>query len=52
MFAKEDRIWAVVKSLEQRISLMQEGMNLMQEEINVLRTQLANATQMPQSRIA
>ncbi|RMD44337.1 hypothetical protein DV735_g834, partial [Chaetothyriales sp. CBS 134920] len=33
MFAKDDRIWAYVKSLEQR-------MNGMQEEINALRAQL------------
>ncbi|ETN38464.1 uncharacterized protein HMPREF1541_06499 [Cyphellophora europaea CBS 101466] len=37
MFAKEDRLWAVIKNLESRV-------NGMQEEINSLRSQLAAAT--------
>lgn len=37
MFAKEDRLWAVIKNLESRV-------NGMQEEINSLRSQLAVAT--------
>jgi DNA-directed RNA polymerase subunit RPC12/RpoP len=43
MFAKEDRLWAVIKNLESRV-------NGMQEEINSLRSQLAVATggQVPQ----
>jgi chromosome condensin MukBEF ATPase and DNA-binding subunit MukB len=38
MFAKEDRIWAYVTSLENR-------MNTMQGEIDSLKGQLATATQ-------
>ena len=38
MFAKEDRIWAYVKSLEQRLGTMEA-------EITNLKTQLANALQ-------
>jgi DNA-directed RNA polymerase subunit RPC12/RpoP len=44
MFAKEDRLWAYVKSLEQR-------MNSMQDEISSLRSQLASATQVQQARM-
>lgn len=40
MFGKDDRIWAYVTNLEQRI-------NSMQEEINSLKHQLAHATQGP-----
>lgn len=43
MFAKEDRIWAYVTTLEQRL-------NNMQEEINSLKHQLASATQAQQQQ--
>ncbi|KIX00361.1 uncharacterized protein Z518_10500 [Rhinocladiella mackenziei CBS 650.93] len=43
IFPKEDRIWAYVASLEQR-------MNSMQEEINSLKHQLASATQVQQQQ--
>lgn len=43
MFAKDDRIWAYVKSLEQRLGTMEA-------EITNLKTQLANAQQNQQVR--
>jgi DNA-directed RNA polymerase subunit RPC12/RpoP len=43
--SKEERLWAIVKSLEQR-------MNSMQEELNGLRAQLATATGQGQLRMA
>ena len=43
MFSKDDRIWAYVKSLEQRLGNMEA-------EIGSLKTQLANATQNQQVR--
>ncbi len=43
MFAKDERIWAYVKSLEQRLGTMEA-------EITNLKTQLANATQGQQGR--
>lgn len=45
MFNSDDRIWAYVKSLEQR-------MNGMQEEISSLKSQLSNALQGQQQRMA
>jgi DNA-directed RNA polymerase subunit RPC12/RpoP len=44
MFAKDERIWAYVKSLETR-------MNNMQDEINNLRSQLATTGQSQQARM-
>lgn len=44
MFAKDERIWAYVKNLEQRI-------NSMQDEISNLKSQLTTATQGQQGRM-
>jgi hypothetical protein len=44
MFAKDERIWALLKNLENKV-------NSMQDEINSLKSQLAAATQGSQARM-